>query len=194
MEEYQAFIIQSPETIKRFSEMKFNLYQMPVKLAGAAVSVALVLLGGFAVKSEGVSLLLIFLGCVLFTNLNAPASYLANRVIALFHGKFPVLRYSFSDTGMRVNGKEPETAYSGFSRLAEDEDYLYLFQSPQYGTMVKKSTVQGDGEADGLKRFLTEKTGLKWDTPPTVLNFRLRHLRNLPGRSREPSGPRLRGR
>lgn len=192
MEHYTADTIQSPETIRRFSEVKFNIFQMPVKLAGVLISVLLVLAGGFAVKSEGLSLLLIFLGCVLFTNLNAPANYLANRVIALFHGRFPVLHYSFSETGMKIEDKKPETTYSAFIRLVEDEDYLYLFQSSQYGTMVKKSTVQGDGEADGLKMFLTEKTSLKWVAPPSVLSFNLKHIRSMGKAAGGPVGPRLR--
>lgn len=192
MEEYRAFIIQSPETIRRFSEVKFNVFQLPVKLVGVVISVLLVLAGGFAVKSEGLSLLLIFLGCVLFTNLNAPANYLANRVIALFHGKFPVLHFSFSEAGMRIEDREPETAYSAFIRLVEDEDYLYLFQSSQYGTMVKKSTVQGDGGVCEFKRFLTEKTGLKWVAPPSVLSFNLKHIRSMGKASEGPVGPRLR--
>ena len=104
----------------------------------------------------------------------APANYLANRVIALFHGRFPVLHYSFSETGMKIEDKKPETTYSAFIRLVEDGDYLYLFQSSQYGTMVKKSTVQGDGEADGLKRFLTEKTSLKWVAPTPPISQRSR--------------------
>ena len=81
---------------------------------------------------------------------------------------------------------------NAFIRLVEDGDYLYLFQSSQYGTMVKKSTVQGNGEADGLKRFLTEKTSLKWVAPPSVLSFNLKHIRSMGKAAGGPVGPRLR--
>ena len=93
---------------------------------------------------------------------------------------------------MKIEDKKPETTYSAFIRLVEDEDYLYLFQSSKYGTMVKKSTVQGDGEADGLKRFLTEKTSLKWVAPPSVLSFNLKHIRSMGKAAGGPVGPRLR--
>ncbi|MCI7726885.1 MAG: YcxB family protein [Clostridiales bacterium] len=192
MKEYTAYMIQSKDTIKRYSEVQFDVFYTSVKLIGAAVSVALVLLGAFAVRTEVLSLLLIFLGCVVFTNLNAPANYTANRVIALFRGKFPILHYSFSETGMLIEGKTPEVKYSGIIRLVEDEEYLYLFQSPQYGSMIKKSSVSGEDELYGLKCFLTEKTQLKWTRPPTILNFNLKSLRELFGGNDRHAGPRLR--
>lgn len=192
MKEYTAYIIQSKDTIKRYSEVQFNVFHTSAKLIGAAVSVALVLLGAFAVKTEVLSLLMIFLGCVIFTNLNAPANYTANRVIALFREKFPTLHYNFSESGMLIEGKAPQIKYSGIIRLVEDEDYLYIFQSPQYGSMIKKSSVSGEDELYGLKCLLSEKTQLKWTRPPTILNFNLKNLREMFGGSGHNTGPRLR--
>lgn len=193
MKVYTAHIQQSRETVRRYSEVQFNVFHTKVKLAGVSLSVLLVLLGAFAVKAEALSLLMIFFGCVLFTNLNAPANFTANRVIALFQGKFPTLHYRFSPEGMWIDGKEPAVKYNKIIRLVEDDEYLYLFQSPQYGSMIKKSTVCGDEGIYGLRDLLTQKTGLKWTRPPTILNFKLRNLRNMFGGSDKDSGPRLRG-
>lgn len=191
MKIYTARIQQSKETIRRYSEVQYNVFHTSAKLMGLAISVALVLLGAFAVKAEVLSLVLIFLGCVLFTNLNAPANFTANRVIALFQGKFPELHYTFSPSGMLIEGRTPEVSYSDFIRLVEDEEYLYLFQSPQYGSMIRKDTVSGEDDLYGFMNFLSEKTRLKWTRPPTILNFNLKKIREMLGASQEYSGPRL---
>lgn len=185
MKEYSASITQSAQTIKRYARIQYGIFYRKVKLIGFALSVALVLVGGFLVKSEGLSLLLIFLGCILFTNMNAPANFTANRVIALFKGKFPTLNYSFGPEGFGIDGREETIKYKKLMRLVEDDEYFYLFQSPQYGSMLKKSSVQGKDGAIGLRKMLEEKTKLKWTKPSTVFNFGLKDLKELfPDRDR----------
>ena len=191
MKQFTAYIVQTPQTIRRYAEVQFNVFHTTAKIVGAAVSVALVLLGGFVVKQEVPSLLLIFLGCVLFTNLNAPANFTANRVIALFKGKFPTIRYRFTADGMYVNNKADPVPYSSFIRLVEDENYFYLFQSTQYGSMIRKDTVGGDGSTYNLRDMLEERTGRKWTRPPTMLNFKLKNIRELFGPEDGYTGPRL---
>lgn len=191
MKEYSASITQSAQTIKRYARMQYSIFHRKVKLAGFAASVALVLIGGFLVEGEGLSLLLIFLGCIMFTNMNAPANFTANRVIALFNGRYPTLKYSFGPDGFGIEGKEKKIKYGSLMRLVEDDEYLYLFQTPQYGSMLKKSSIQGDDGAAGFRRMLENKTGLKWTKPSTFYNFGLKDLRELfPGRDRY-QGPRL---
>lgn len=191
MKEFTAYIVQTPQTIRRYSEVQYNVFHTTAKVTGAVIAVALVLVGGFVVKQEAVSLLLVFLGCVLFTNLNAPANFTANRVISLFRGKFPTIRYRFTSKGMQVNDKAEPVPYSKFIRLVEDENYFYLFQSPQYGSMIRKDTVAGAGSTYNLRDMLQEQTGLKWTRPPTALNFKLKNIQELFGPGDDYTGPRL---
>ncbi len=173
---FTASIKQNTETIRQYASVLFNVFYSRIKIIGFLISVFLVLTGGFIVKREGISLLLIFLGCILFTSLDAPARYMANRVIALFHGSFPLLVYSFYDDYFLLNDKETKISYDSLIKLIEDEKYYYLFQTKQYGIMVRKDSVSGDTAEEGFKEFIGEKAKLKWEKPPTIMSINLKTL------------------
>lgn len=188
---YTAGIKQSAESIKKYANMQFNIFHVKAKLIGVVLSIVLVVLGGLAVSNNALSIVLIFSGCVLFTNLNAPANFTANHVAACFHGEFPTLSYFFSPSYFKVGGNDKEIPYEKLVRLAEDQDYLYLFQSSRYGFILKKATINGEDGIEGFKSFLTRETGLKWRKPPTLMNFNLMNLKELFPKSNRYSGPRL---
>ncbi len=156
----------------------FNVFYSKLIISGYFVSILLVITGGFFVKKEGASLLLILLGCVIFTNIDAPAKYMANRVITLFHGNFPRLVYYFYEDYMQLKDKETMIPYDNLIKIVEDEEYYYLFQTRQYGIMIRKNSVSCAVESIGLKQFIEEKTGLRWEKPPTIMNINLKALRN----------------
>lgn len=189
MEKYSASMKQSPEKIRRYSEVLFNIFYAKIKILGMILSVVFVLLGGFVVKSEGLSLVVIFLGCILFTNLNAPSRYIANRVIALFRGSYPTLNYSFFENRMEL--KDSMILYSELIQLVEDEEYYYLFQSSQFGWMLPKNSVKGEKNKFEFRDFISKKTGLKWRRPPTILNLNLDTLRRAWKKNSNYEGQRL---
>lgn len=191
MNEYFASMPQNHNTLKRYAQVQMDVFHPSIKLCGAGLAVALVLIGAFAVKTEALSLLLIFIGCVVFTNLNAPGDFIANRVNSLFHGKYPTLFYQFSEDSFLVVGSKQSVPYKKLIKLVEDDEYIYLFQSSRYGNMIKKSSVQGTDKLCGLRDHLAEKTGLKWRRPPTILNFRLQNVWDIVQKKDHSTGSRL---
>ena len=171
---YTASIQQSRQTIKRFSVLRYNIFQTKQKLAVMLLSAALIAFAMAVITTYplgGAGLL--FLACIVIANIDAPAEYAANRVAEMTGGRYPRLSYHFFDSGYRIADTKVSVSYRSLSCLAEDEDHLYLFQTPQYGNMLKKSTIQGADGVEGLKKMLGEKTGLKWKKELPVFTRRL---------------------
>ena len=191
MRQYTGAIVQSPETVKRYCTLQYNVFQTRKKIAVLALSVALAVSGIIiAGNNKLLGLGLAFVGCLIFSNSNAAAEYTANRIIELFKGNYPTLHYSFSYSFLMLEDSNKTVEYNSLIRLVEDDEYLYLFENPQYAVMVKKSLISGENGAEGLKKLLSEKTGLLWTRPLSVLNFKLSNL--LPSRTDKWEGPRLR--
>lgn len=171
---YYAGITQSQDTIKRFSRTRYNIFRTKEKIIIIIVAIALAVGGIFTVQhSKAVALVLMFLGCVIFANLDAPADYTANQVISMFHNDYPILTYIFSPTFFLVQNSEEEISYKKIIKLIEDSDFIYIFLSEQYGIMIKSSSVHGENGLDGFKEFLCKKTNLKWEKQPSFFSFRI---------------------
>ena len=184
MELYSAEIQHSAETIKRFTKLQYDTFEWWRKLLLLALSVILILFG----LSSGSSVAMVFClfaGCLLLTNLSFRANSVAEGVAEAMHGKYPLLHYSFSETGFTDGEDRPEVPYGSLYRLIADERYLYLFVSKASGYMLSRDSVKGEGDIAGLMALVSEKSNLSWKGPFSLLTFSLRDL--LPQRSRHGS-------
>ena len=170
---YRAKMQHSSDTLKRFTVLQYDTFEPLGKLLRLAAAVVLIVIGAFS-GSSALLVFLLFVGCVLMTNLNFKAVAVADRVERALGGKFPTLAYSFSDSGFTDGEGREKVAYASLIRLIEDKEYLYLFVSKASGYMIELSSVTGDGGAEGLKRLLSEKSGCKWTSPVTLLTLRLK--------------------
>ena len=176
MELYSAEICHSKETLKQFTLLQYNTFEWWRKLLLIVVSAALILFGIFYAPSFGsplLTILCIFIGCILFTNLDARANTGADQVVVAMHGQFPTLRYSFSDSGFTDGEGRPTVPYDQLYRLMEDGQYLVLFTSKASGYMFRKDSVQGEDGINGLMNLLSQKSGLAWKRPFSLLSFGL---------------------
>ena len=185
MEQYTAEMRHSAETVRRFTLVQYNTFEWWRKILLLAVSAGLILFGAVYGPSSGSSALMIlsiFIGCILFTNLNFRANTIADQVSEAMHGNFPTLQFSFTETGFQDGPKREAVPYEKLFCLLHDEDYLYLFISKASGYMIRKDSVKGEGETQGLMELISRKTGLPWQKPFSLLTFSIRDL--LPRKKR----------
>ena len=179
---YQAEMQHSAETVKRFTHLKYDTFEWWRKLLLFILSALLILFGVFFGSSSGFSVLTvfcIFAGSILFTNLNTRANMVADQVIEAMQETYPVLQYSFSESGFTDGKDRPTVSYAKLFRLISDEEYLYLFASKASGYMIRKKSITGEGGAQGLMDLISQKSGLSWQNPVSFLTFSIKDLYSL---------------
>lgn len=179
---YQAEMQHSAETVKRFTHLQYDTFEWWRKLLLFILSALLILFGVFFGSSSGFSILTvfcIFAGSILFTNLNTRANMVADQVIEAMQETYPVLQYSFSETGFTDGKDRPTVSYAKLFRLISDEEYLYLFASKASGYMIRKKSITGEGGAQGLMDLISQKSGLSWQNPVSFLTFSIKDLYSL---------------
>ena len=182
MELYQAEMQHSAKTVKQFTTLQYNTFEWWRKLLLFCLSAVLILFGAVYGSASGFSVLTvfcIFAGCILFTNLNARANLIADRVIEAMKGVYPVLQYSFSESDFTDGDDRPRIPYTKLFRLISDEEYLYLFVSKASGYMIRKDSIKGEGDAQGLMDLISGKTELSWQKPFSFLTFSIKDLHTL---------------
>ena len=172
---YSAEMQHSAETIRQFTKLQYNTFEWWRKLLLLALSAVLILFG-LRSGSSIAMVFCLFAGCLLLTNLDFRANSVADGVSEAMHGRYPLLSYSFSEDGFTDGEDRPEVLYNSLYRLIADERYLYLFVSKASGYMLSRDSVLGEGGADGLMAFLSEKSGLEWKKPFSLLTLSLRDL------------------
>jgi len=176
MEVFTAGIRQTEETIKRYAIVQYNIFQIRKLAFTIALSLFLAICGVLlGAQNNASALILVFLGCIIYTNKYVPATVTANKVIRVFNGKFPVLSYRFTENDIFL-GEAKITDYKNLICLVEDESYLYFFQTSQYGIMVPKASVNGNNGAAGLRELVSKNTNLSWQRPNSLLNFNIGKL------------------
>lgn len=179
---YQAEMQHSAKTVKQFTTLQYNTFEWWRKLMLFCLSALLILFGAVYGSASGFSVLTIFClfaGCILFTNLNARANLIADHVIEAMQGTYPVLQYSFSESDFTDGDDRPKISYTKLFRLISDEEYLYLFVSKASGYMVRKDSVRGKDDVQGLMDLISGKSGLPWQKPFSFLSFSIKDLRTL---------------
>ena len=114
------------------------------------------------------------LGCLLFSNLNAPAYYNRDTIIKAFKGKYPFVTYEFYENGFTYKKDGEVISYQQLHHLIDDGEYLYIYVSRDTAYMLQCSSIQGEKNVDGLKNYISVKSKLEWEKPTSLLNFRLK--------------------
>ena len=177
MKTYTAKIPHTPDTIRQFATVQFDAFHRSLKIGLLAAAAVLAVAGVLLHETPALSLLCLFAGCLLFTNTNAYARFVSNKVIERFHGSFPTVAFSFTETGFTAG--ENTVSFRDLHKLLEDSDHLYLLSSSQYGYMIAKSSISGPDGWRGLRDMLQKKTGLSWTRPVTLNSLSLERLRTL---------------
>ena len=174
---YSAEITFSEETVKRLCLTQYNTFQWKKKFSRFIVAVLFIIAGIILSGNRAISLCMIAVGCFLITSSTLAPNQLARQVLKDFNGKFPIVHYYFGPEGICLNkeGRDP-FEYSEIIRLIEDKEFLYLYVGEMSAHMIDSSTIKGKDEKDGLKKYISAKTGLEWNPPLTVLNISLSNI------------------
>lgn len=165
----------SEESVHRLALMQYRTFQAGKRL-GLFAAAVLLLLAGFSLGLASVAgLLCFFVGCVLITGFDAPPRRTARALLTQLDGKYPLLRYEFTDEGFSSTEEEGRRGYGSVLRLIDDGSYFYIYVDEAKAYMVDRSTPEPS--AEGLRSFLEEKTGRSWERPTTILNMNVRKLR-----------------
>ena len=175
MKLYTAKMQHSADTVRAFTLLQYNTFEWWRKGIIFVLSVVLILLG-LSLRSSILVILCLFAGCILLTNSNTRATSVAEGVIEAMQGNFPLLTYSFTETGFSDGEDRPAVPYQKLYRLIEDNQHLYLFASKASGYMVQKASVEGEKGADGLMELISQQSGLKWTKPFSLFSFSLKDL------------------
>ena len=106
---YSAEMKHSSDTVKRFTVIQYDTFEPLQKIIRIVLALALIVIGALS-GSSAAMILLLFLGCILLTNLNTKAASIADELERALHGKFPELTYSFSETGFCVQIGQQDAA------------------------------------------------------------------------------------
>ena len=172
---YTAAMKHDQSTIYRLVETQYNTFQYGKKLIRIVLALVLILIGLYVNRSYITPWICLLVGCILISGLNVRTRATARKICEQMQGQYPSSAYEFREEGFADSKEGESIPYSKLVRLVEDKAYLYLYISQQSAYMVDKATVSGDG-VQGLQAMLSEKTGLKWTKPNTLLTFRFRGL------------------
>ncbi len=175
MELYCASMQHSADTVKKFTLLQYNTFEWWRKALFFILSAALIIFG-LSSGSAVLSIASICIGCIVLTNLNSRAISIADQVAEAMHGSFPLLRYTFRESGFTDGEDREEIPYGRLYRMISDDRYLYLFVSKASGYMLDSESVQGENGQEGLRQFLSEKSGLPWSKPVSLLTFRFHDI------------------
>lgn len=191
--QYKAEIRHSENTIKAMAAAQYEVFR-PSSYYIMLVAGMLLLVAGLTVpfRSQSARILLLMIGSFVLVGLDAPARQLAAQVIKSLNGRYPNMNYVFGNDRVQLTGSDAGSSlgYGEIIRLHEDSRYLYIFIENRSAYMLERSSISPDYE--GLKSFLTEKTGLTWSAKRSVLNTSLTSIINSrKNTAGQPRGNRL---
>lgn len=175
----KAHMQHTEETIRRLARVQYNTYCQGQKLLSLAISAAFLFAGVLGEFSRTTSLVLIFIGCWSFTEINVPADRNAKKIIDYAKDHFPVSEYQFEENVIRILGDNQETllSYDDLYSLISDGSYLYLFISKFSAYMVSLEKMEEKNRKE-LETLLCRRTGRKIEQPGTLLTLNLGTLCN----------------
>ena len=94
------------------------------------------------------------------------------------NGKTLKVEYTFEEDRFwcEAPGEKADFTYDSIVRMVEAPDFLYLFPNAGQAYMIDLETLK-DGETESFKKFLSEKVGLQWTKPVSLMTTSLKQIR-----------------
>ena len=175
---YTAEIQHNKNTFRQLSKVQHNEYGKPLKLTMIAMGLVALLIGLSSGFSTIPSIILLFVGCWIFTSLNLPAQRNAEKLIELAAGDFPRTRYQFLSNEISITSADSSgdiTTHLDYRKIydiLEDKEYLYLFLNRGAGYMIPKASVR-PADLAAFIAFLEKKVGLQRHSTTNMLSANL---------------------
>ena len=176
---YRARIAHTEKTIQQLYKTQYYAYGKRRILLRLALGFALVVAALLAAVPTWARALLLLLGCWLLASRDFPASVRADRALSERKAALPIMKYVFDADKVHLQGEgSMDIPYGKFTRLAEDNEYFYLFVSRDSVCMLERASLQPKQE-EAFETFIGEKTGLAWRREKAFLSLNLYDLRQL---------------
>ena len=170
---YRAEIQHTEKTIQRLYRTQYYAYDKLRLLLRGSLGAALILVAALSALPTWGKAVLLLIGAWLVVSGDFPAQLRADKALEQRKAALPHMYYTFYGDHLMLSGEgRMDIPYRKLSRLAQDEQYLYLFVSRDSVCMLERASLQPqDGE--GFTAFIAEKTGLVWRREKGLLSLNL---------------------
>lgn len=178
MEYFTAKNTHSETSVRKLSEVQYNLFGLAKQLGIFLSGAVMVGVGLFVSVGEISFFLLLFIGGWLIASVKLPQRRQADKLIEAMNGRYPQASFSFQEKSVLVTVPEDcqRVPYSKIVCLAEDAEAYYIFIHYLSAYMVPKDSLRPKNDA-GFREFLSEKTGLLFQRPCSLLGLSLKEIR-----------------
>ena len=176
---YRAGITHTEKTVERLYKMQYYVYEKPRILLRMALGFFLVLIAAMASLPIWAKALLLLFGAWLLVSRDFPASVRADRAISERKAKLPGMKYGFGAETVHLDGEgSMEIPYEKFTRLTEDNEYLYMFVSRNSVCMMERASIK-PAQVEEFKKYVEGKTGLAWRREKSFLSMSIYDIRQV---------------
>lgn len=182
MDHIEITMQHSESTVRRLAKVQYNTFYGFAKIGwylicGLCILIGLNILGGFP---DIVRYLLLAFGSIAIVNIGTSGHMRADKTLAAIKnwGEFPRTTLRFREEYVEVTdyikgANTRSVPYSSFIRLVADNEYFYLFVSPDAAYMLPVDQMK---DSETCRRFLEQKTGQEFRPPFSFFSFRLSSL------------------
>ena len=173
---WRGSVTHTERTIQRLYRTQYYAYSKGKILLRMGIGLALILAGVLAQLPTWLRAMLMLVGTWLAVSGDFPAQLRADRALQARKAALPAMHYEFYEDRIFLSGEgSMNLPYERLRRLAEDRDYLYLFETRDSVCMVERASLR-PADDKAFKAFIEEKTGLYWRREGSLLSFGLADL------------------
>lgn len=176
---FHGGIKHTEHTVEQLYKTQYYTYEKPRILIRLGIGVALAVGALTAAIPTWSRAVLLLLGCWFMASRDFPSQIRADRAMQARKATLPDMEYDFSEDHVYVTGEgSMNIKYKKFTRLVQDEKYLYLFLAKDSLCMLERESLRPAG-AENFMAFIEEKTGLSWRREKSLLSMNLWDVKQL---------------
>lgn len=161
------------DVIRAVASTQMNLLQRRFQLVLLCLATAAIYASFALHAADAIKILVLALGCWLFTSMQYPVQAQVKKATQALGGKYPLLHYCFFEDHFTVSGiGSQQITYDQIARLVRTRRFLYLLTAQQKLLCIACSALP-DGKIGEFRSFLERKSGLTWKWQAGVLGFHL---------------------
>lgn len=174
---YRARIEHTEKTVERLYKMQYYVYEKPRILLRMVFGFVLIIVAAAAALPVWARALLLMFGAWFVVSRDFPAAVRADRAISERKAALPAMEYGFGADKLHLKGEgSMDIPYKKLTRLAEDNEYLYLFVSRNSVCMMERASVK-PAKTEELMSFVADRTGLAWRREKPFLSMSIYDIR-----------------
>lgn len=176
---FHGGIKHTEHTVEQLYKTQYCAYEKPRILIRLGIGLALAVVALTAAIPTWARAILLLLGCWFMASKDFPSQIRADRAMQARKAALPDMEYDFYEDHVYVTGEgSMNIKYKKFTRLVQDEKYLYLFLAKDSMCMLERESLR-PADAEKFMAFIEEKTGLTWRREKSILSMNLWDVKQL---------------